>query len=120
MSRISSVTFQSDALANMANDEDDIARAIGRAIRGVDRSLVYMVMPGLATERAADTLGLAAVREVYADRAYDDSGNLTSRKTPGAVLHDPEEAAQRVLRMVEKQAITTVSGKRLNINAAVG
>src|SRR5919206_392471 len=48
------------ALANMANDEDDIALAIGRAIRGVDRSLVYMAMPGLATERAADTLGLAA------------------------------------------------------------
>jgi 5-oxoprolinase (ATP-hydrolysing) subunit A len=101
------------ALANMANDEDDIARAIGRAIRGVDRSLVYMVMPGLATERAAEALGLAAVREVYADRAYDDSGNLTSRKTPGAVLHDPTVAADRVLRMVEEQAITTVSGKRL-------
>jgi 5-oxoprolinase (ATP-hydrolysing) subunit A len=72
-----------------------------------------MVMPGLATERAADALGLTAVREVYADRTYDDSGNLTSRKTPGAVLHDPTAAADRVLRMVEEQAITTVSGKRL-------
>src|SRR5919206_817716 len=48
------------ALANMANDEADIALAIGRAIRGVDPALTYMVMPGLATERAAETLGLAA------------------------------------------------------------
>src|SRR5215210_6231493 len=70
------------ALANIANDEQDVALAIGRAIKGVDRSLVYMVMPGLATERAADRLGLTAVREVYADRTYDDTGNLTTRQTP--------------------------------------
>ena len=101
------------ALANLANDEDDIALAIGRAIKGVDRGLVYMVMPGLATERAAGTLGLDAVREVYADRAYADNGNLASRKTPGAVLHDAGEAAERVLRMVGDQAIVTVTGQRL-------
>jgi UPF0271 protein len=101
------------ALANMANDEDDVALAIGRGIKGVDPALVYMVMPGLATERAAETLGLPAVREVYADRAYDDTGNLTSRKTPGAVLHDAGQAAARVLRMIHEQAITTISGKRV-------
>lgn len=101
------------ALANLANDEDDIALAIGRAIKGVDRGLVYMVMPGLATERAAGTLGLDAVREVYADRAYADNGNLANRKTPGAVLHDAGEAAERVLRMVGDQAIVTVTGQRL-------
>jgi len=101
------------ALANMANDEDDVALAIGRGIKGVNPALVYMVMPGLATERAAETLGLAAVREVYADRAYDDTGNLTSRKTPGAVLHDAGQAAARVLRMIHEQAITTISGKRV-------
>jgi UPF0271 protein len=101
------------ALANMANDEDDVALAIGRGIKGVDPALVYMVMPGLATERAAETLGLPAVREVYADRAYDDTGNLTSRKTPGAVLHDAGQAAARVLRMIHEQAITTITGKRV-------
>jgi UPF0271 protein len=101
------------ALANMANDEDDVALAIGRGIKGVNPALVYMVMPGLATERAAETLGLPAVREVYADRAYDDTGNLTSRKTPGAVLHDAGQAAARVLRMIHEQAITTITGKRV-------
>lgn len=101
------------ALANLANDEDDLALAIGRAIRGVDAALVYVVMPGLATERAARTLGLAHAREVYADRAYDESGNLVSRKQPGAVIHDAEIAAERALRMVEDGAITTVTGRRL-------
>src|ERR687893_741603 len=42
------------ALGNVSNEETDFARAIGRAIRGVDRSLVYVTMPGLPTERAAE------------------------------------------------------------------
>ena len=101
------------ALGNLTNDESDFAMALGRAIKAVDPSLVYVVMPGLATERAAESLGLPVALEVFADRTYDDSGNLTSRKKPGAVLHDAEEAAQRVLAMVREQTITTVTGKRI-------
>jgi len=103
------------ALGNMTNDDDDMAMAVGRAIKAVDPALVYVVMPGLSTERAADRLGLPMAREVFADRTYDDSGNLTSRKTPGAVIHDAGMAAQRVLRMIEEQEIVTVTGKRLKV-----
>jgi UPF0271 protein len=101
------------ALGNLSNDEEDFALALGRAIKGVDPSLVYVVMPGLSTARVADRLGLAMAFEVFADRAYEDSGNLAPRKTPGAVIHDPEEAAARVLRMVGEQEIVTMSGRRL-------
>jgi UPF0271 protein len=101
------------ALGNLTNDEPDFAMALGRAIKAVDPSLVYVVMPGLATEQAAESLGLPMAFEVFADRTYDDTGNLTSRKKPGAVLHDAEEAAQRVLAMVREQTITTVTRKRI-------
>jgi UPF0271 protein len=103
------------ALGNMTNDDEDLALAVGRAMKAVDRDLVYVVMPGLATERAAERLGLRAVREVFADRTYDDDGTLTSRKKPGAVIHDGDAAAERVLRMLEDGAITTVSGKRIPV-----
>ncbi len=103
------------ALGNMSNDDDDVAMAIGRAIKGVDRDLVYMVMPGQATERAAQALGLPVAREVFADRTYDDGGNLTSRKVSGAVIHDAAFAAERVVRMVEDRRITTVSGKTIPV-----
>ncbi len=103
------------ALGNMTNDDDDMAMAVGRAIRGVDRDLVYVVMPGLSTERAATKLGLPMAREVFADRTYDDSGNLTSRKVEGAVIHDAALAAARVLRMVQDQEVVTVTGKRLKV-----
>ncbi|MCZ0735197.1 LamB/YcsF family protein [Phreatobacter sp. AB_2022a] len=103
------------ALGNMSNDDEDIALAIGRAIKGVDASLVYVVMPGLPTERVAERLGLAMAREVFADRTYDDNGNLTSRKKDGAVIHDAALAAERVLRMVEDQEVVTVTGKVLKV-----
>lgn len=101
------------ALGNLVSAEDEFAWALGRAIKAVDPSLVYMVMPGRPTERAAADLGLATVSEVFADRAYEEDGDLVSRKKPGAVLHDAEAAARRVLAMVRDQAITAASGKRI-------
>lgn len=101
------------ALGNLCNDEDDFAMAIGRAIKAVDPTLVYVAMPGLPTARAAEKLGLPYVCEVYADRAYAETGNLAPRKNPGAVIHDAEVAAARVIAMVEEQAITTVGGRKI-------
>lgn len=103
------------AMGNMSNDDDEMAMAVGRAIKAVDPALVYVVMPGLSTERAAEKLGLPMAREVFADRTYDDCGNLTSRKVEGAVIHDAAMAAQRVLRMVEDQEVVTVTGKKLKV-----
>ena len=61
------------ALGNLANDEDDFALAIGRAMKAVDRKLAYIVMPGRPTVKAAESLGIPMVREIFADRAYEAS-----------------------------------------------
>jgi len=102
-------------LANLAALDREMALAIGHAIATVEPGLIYVVMAGTELERAAAELGLPMAREIYADRAYDDTGNLVSRKLPGAVLHDPEEAAERVLAMVSEGAIISASGKRLPV-----
>jgi UPF0271 protein len=102
-------------LANLAAVDRPTALAIGRAVAAIDRELIYVVMAGTELERAAAELNLPMAREIYADRAYDDSGNLVSRKLPGAVLHDAEEAADRVLAMVREGAIISASGKRIPV-----
>jgi UPF0271 protein len=51
---------------------------------------------------------LAVARAIYAD-----TGNPVSRKLPGAVLHDPVEAAERVVQMIEDGAIVGLSGRRI-------
>lgn len=103
------------ALGNMANEDAELALAVARAIKAVDPDLIFVVMPGLETERAGEALGLRMAREIYADRAYAANGNLVSRKLPGAVIHDSELAAARVLRMIEEQAITTIDGVRMPV-----
>ena len=70
------------SLANLAAVDRPTALAIGRAIAGINRELIYVVMAGTELERAARELGLRMAREIYADRAYDDTGNLVSRKLP--------------------------------------
>lgn len=101
------------ALGNMAAEEPEIARAVARAVAGVDKNLYLLVMPGSALERAADEAGLPGVYEIYADRAYTDDGQLVSRKIAGSVLHDPNEIQRRVVTMVRDGALIAASGKRL-------
>jgi 5-oxoprolinase (ATP-hydrolysing) subunit A len=102
-------------LHTMANEDEDLSLAIARGIKGVDPVLVNVCMPGLALERQSERVGLRVAREIYADRTYEDNGNLTSRKTPGSVLHDAKMASERALRMVQDRAITTVTGKKIPV-----
>ncbi|MBF9234395.1 LamB/YcsF family protein [Microvirga alba] len=103
------------SLNNMANEDEDLALAIARAIKGVDANLINVCMPGLRMETASNKIGVRVAREFFADRTYEDNGTLSSRKKPGSVLHDADEAAQRVLRTLQDKAVTTTSGRRIPI-----
>jgi len=99
------------ALSNAACADAMIANAIAAAIKAVDPSLAFMVLPHTELARAADRAGLKPIHEIYADRAYQDDAQLLSRSQRGAVLHDASEIAQRILRMVTEQSIIAASGK---------
>lgn len=101
------------ALGNMANDDEALALAVARGIKAAAPETLFLVMPGLPTERAAQKLGLKHFREIYADRTYDDSFNLTDRGKPGSVIHDPDAATAHVMRMIEERAVTSVTGRKL-------
>ena len=101
------------ALNNMAAENIEIALAIGRAMKTVDRSIIYVALAGSEMEAAAVKLDLPLAREGFCDRLYDDDGNLTSRKIPGAVLHDAEEIKNRVVHMVLNEEIVSRHGKHL-------
>ena len=101
------------ALNNIAAENADYAMAIGRAIKAVDRDIIYVTNVGSEMEKAGRKLGLKVAREAYCDRLYDDNCNLTSRKIPGAVIHDAAVAAERVVRMVVDGEIVSRNGKRI-------
>jgi UPF0271 protein len=103
------------ALANLSNEDEAVAEALASAVAGVDRSLVFIVMPGLPAERAGERAGLRLMREVYADRVYAADGTLMPRAMPGSVIHDADEAARRVVRMVDEGAVFTGDGQKISV-----
>ena len=103
------------ALSNVGCVDDMTARAIAGAIKAVDPNLFFVVLPNSALVRAGETAGLKLIYEVFADRAYEDDAQLVARSKPGAVLHDTAMIAQRVVRMIQDNAIVAVSGKIIKV-----
>ena len=101
------------ALNNMAAEDAEYAMAIGRAMKAVDPKMIYVALGGSEMEKAAIKLGLSLAREGFCDRLYDDDGNLTSRKIPGAVMSDPEQAKRNVLSIVLDGTVISRNGKRI-------
>jgi UPF0271 protein len=101
------------ALNNMAAENSEYALAIGRAIKTVDASIIYVALAGSEMEKAGRTLGLRVAVEGFCDRQYDDDGNLTSRKIPGSVLKDPTAATRQVIDMIVNNTITSRNGKKI-------
>jgi 5-oxoprolinase (ATP-hydrolysing) subunit A len=101
-------------LHNMAIVNYDIALAIATATKAVNPDLIFVGLAGTELEKAGRKLGMRFALEGFADRRYEDDGNLTSRTLPEAVIKDPDEAAEQAVRMVTDQAIVTRSGKRIS------
>jgi 5-oxoprolinase (ATP-hydrolysing) subunit A len=99
------------ALSNVACEDDLTARAIANAIKAVDPKLIFVVLANSRLVQAGEAANLPMVHEVFADRAYEDDGSLVSRRKPGAVLHDADKIAERVVRMVQDGAVVSVTGK---------
>ena len=99
------------ALSNVACADPMTAKALASAIKAVDRDLIWVVLPRSEIERAGEAANLPLARELFADRAYEDDASLMSRSKPGSVLHDAEAIAERVLRMVNDQAVVSVIGQ---------
>jgi UPF0271 protein len=103
------------ALGNLINDEDDFALAMARAIKAVDRDLVFIVMPGRPTVAAAEKVGIPMLQEIFADRAYLDNGQLVMRGQPGAMIHDVDVAAERIVRALADNVMISVTGNKVPV-----
>ena len=101
------------ALANMCAEDLDMALACYRAALGVAPDIIIMVLAGTQQQKAVEALGCAYAAEIFADRAYNDDATLVDRALPGAVIHDAEHAAQRMVEMVQEGAIIAESGLRI-------
>src|SRR5438132_140141 len=105
------------ALYNMAVRDEALADAIARAAASVDQKLILFAPQNSALARAGEKNGLPIAHEVFADRNYLRDGTLVPRTRPDALLHDPAEAAPRVLRMLREGKVASVDGVDVDVRA---
>ena len=101
------------ALNNMACENFELANTIAKAINNIDKNIIFLVPTGSQMEIAAKKLNMKIACEIFADRNYEDDGNLVSRSKDHALITDPELAKKHVLSMVKNQARNCYSGKQM-------
>ena len=101
------------ALNNMACEDYELAKIISDSIIQVNKDLIFLVPTGSQMEKAGKKLGMKIAAEIFADRNYEDDGNLVSRLKSNAMITDPEVAKKHVIKMVENQALNCYSGKQI-------
>lgn len=101
------------ALYNMAERQPPLAQAMAQAVRDFDPALRLFALSGGVLAQAGHDVGLRVVQEVFADRTYQRDGTLTPRTLPDALIHDPAEAARRMVRLLVKGVIVTADGAEI-------
>ena len=101
------------ALNNMACEDLELATILAIAINELNKDIIYLVPTGSKMEVAAKKLNMKIACEIFADRNYEDDGNLVSRKKSNALIIDPEQAKKHVLNMVKNQSLNCFSGKQI-------
>jgi len=101
------------ALNNMACENFELASVIAKSIIQKNKDLIFLVPTGSEMEKAGKKLKMKVAAEIFADRNYEDDGNLVSRSKPNALITDPEVAKNHVIKMVKNQALNCFSGKQI-------
>ncbi|MDO4412776.1 LamB/YcsF family protein [Cutibacterium sp.] len=109
------------ALYNAIVHHEAQARAVVEAIvavnRATDDDLAILGLPGALVLDLAEQNGVRALREAFADRAYNPDGTLVSRRQEGSVLHDPDVVGERVVKLVTQGTVTAIDGTEVRIQA---
>lgn len=101
------------SLYNVASVHRETALAVVEAVRSFDPALVLVAPAASEMYLAARQCGLTVACEVFADRAYNPDGSLVSRSREGAVIHDPETVAQRVVEMIRGRCVRAIDGREI-------
>lgn len=106
------------ALSNHASDDRAAADAIVAAVKALPGDLAFLAISGTEMELAARAAGIPVFSEIFADRGYLPNGRLVPRSQPGAMIHDPAEAAERLLRFLDTGLMPVVGGDPIPLDAA--
>jgi len=96
------------ALYNRVVHDERQARAVVEAVKAWREPLPLMGLPGSRVLALAHAAGLKTIAEGFADRAYTPEGRLVPRSEPGAVIHDPADAARRAVELARSGTVRSL------------
>lgn len=96
------------ALYNRVVHDERQARAVVAAMKAWHTPLPLLGLPGSRVLALAREAGVTTVEEGFADRAYTREGRLVPRSEPGAVIHDPADAARRAVELARSGKVRTL------------
>ena len=105
------------ALYHQVGGNEALAVAVSRALAVEWPHLLLYAAAGSLLTAIAEKEGLCVIREAFTDRRYDESGELVSRTQDNAIIDNPNEAAAQAFEIVQRNVITTPSGKQIPISA---
>jgi UPF0271 protein len=108
------------ALYNMAVKNPAIWDAVAEVMARLDERLILFVLAGSGRrelEAVGRRRGIRIAFEFFADRAYNPDGSLVSRQLPGAVIHDDDVVAAKVLKLVKEGKVKTIEGSEIELTA---
>lgn len=105
------------ALYHSAGEFPDVARAIAEGVRRMGDDLVLVGAAGSLLIGAGEDAGLAVAEEAFADRRYRPDGTLVPRGEPGALLIDPDEAAEQAVGLARDGVVIAQDRTRIPVRA---
>lgn len=105
------------ALYNMAAKDANLAKSIARATKAIHPDLILYGLSGSYLITEAEKIGLRTASEVFADRTYQNDGNLTPRTQANAMIESTQEAVNQVIMMIEKQCVISTEGIEIPLKA---
>ena len=105
------------ALYNQAAREPELAAAVAKAVKSLDKNLILYGLSGSHLISEAEKIGLKTASEVFADRTYTNEGNLTPRTKANALIHDTNQAVSQVLQMIIDENVTATNGEKVSLKA---
>ena len=96
------------ALYNQAVRSRALAQAIAEGVARWSRGVVLMGLAGSPMIEVFQSAGFPTAAEAFADRRYEADGTLRNRRFADALIRDPKEAGEQVLRLVQGGTAQTI------------
>lgn len=105
------------ALYNDCAKDPMLSKTFIQTIQAIDPTLIIYGLSGSATIQEAIMAGQPFAREAFADRSYQNNGQLTPRHLDHSMLESTEQVIAQVTTMIHQNKVNSLQGALIDLKA---